>query len=154
MEEYTLDDIKNELKDYFSNQTIIKEYEKANGKIEELFAKATKTTTIISDMPKGSSEVQDRAAECIAEYVDLQRANIELEREYAVGMMNLKHRNLIIHKTIMKMKSPLRAILMHMYEHNKTRQETADIMGKSIKWVDTLVGVAFTEYLKIRNEKE
>ena len=31
--ELSLDDIKQELKDYFSNQTIINEYEKSNGKI-------------------------------------------------------------------------------------------------------------------------
>ena len=33
------------------------------------------------------------------------------------------------------------------------REETAEIMEKSKRWVDTLVGVAYIEYLKIRNER-
>ena len=79
--ELSLDDIKQELKDYFSNQTIINEYEKSNGKIEELYERATKITPTLSDMPKGSGKVNDKAAECIVEYVDLQQANIELEKD-------------------------------------------------------------------------
>jgi len=74
--ELNLEEIKQELKDYFSNQTIIKEYEKSNGKIEELYERATRTTSTISDMPKGFSKVQDKAAECVAEYVDLQQVNM------------------------------------------------------------------------------
>lgn len=151
--ELSLEDIKNELKDYHSNQTIINEYEKSNGKIEELYERATKATTTLSDMPKGNSKVQDKAAECIAEYVDLQRANMKLEQEYAVGLMKLKNTNLIIHKTIMSMRSHLRAILIHIYVGNKTREETAEIMDKSKKWVDTMIGVAYIEYLKERNKK-
>ena len=150
--ELSLDDIKQELKDYFSNQTIINEYEKSNGKIEELYDRATKITPTLSDMPKGSSKVNDKAAECISEYVDLQRANMTLEQEYAIGLMKLKNQNLIIHKTIMELRNPLKAILIHIYENNKTREEAAEIMGKSKKWLDTLIGVALVEYLKIRNQ--
>lgn len=150
--ELSLDDIKQELKDYFSNQTIINEYEKSNGKIEELYDRATKITPTLSDMPKGSSKVQDKAAECISEYVDLQRANMTLEQEYAIGLMKLKNQNLVIHQTIMKLRNPLKAILIHIYENNKTREETADILEKSRQWVDTMIGVAFVEYLKIRNQ--
>ena len=151
--ELTLDDIKQELKDYFSNQTIINEYEKSNCKIEELYDRATKVTSTLNDMPKGNCSVNDKAAECIVEYVDLQEANIVLEKEYAVGLMKLKNNNLVIHTTIMKLRNPLKAILIHIYEHNKTREETADIMGKSKKWVDTMIGVALMEYLKARNER-
>lgn len=151
--ELSLDDIKQELKDYFSNQTIINEYEKSNGKIEELYDRATKITQTLSDMPKGSSFIQDKAAECVAEYVDLQQANMNLEKEYAVGLMKLKNTNLIIHQTIMKLKNPFKAILIHIYENNKTREEAAEIMGKSRKWIDTLIGVALIEYLKERNKK-
>lgn len=150
--ELSLDDIKQELKDYFSNQTIINEYEKSNGKIEELYDRATKITPTLSDIPKGSPKVQDKAAECISEYVDLQRANMNLEQEYAIGLMKLKNQNLVIHKTIMELRNPLKAILIHIYENNKTREETADILEKSRQWVDTMIGVAFMEYLKIRNQ--
>ena len=65
MEKLTLEDIKTELKEYYSNQTIINEYEKANDKIELLFERATKVTPTLSDMPKGSSKIQDKAEECI-----------------------------------------------------------------------------------------
>ena len=150
--ELSLEDIKQELKNYFSNQTIINEYEKANGKIEMLYERATKTTTTISNMPKGNSVVQDRAAECIAEMVDLQQENTKLEMEYAVGMMKLKNQNLIVHQTIMKLRNPLKAILIHIYEHNKTREETAEILEKSRKWLDSLIGIAYIEYLKERNK--
>ena len=63
-----------------------------------------------------------------------------------------KNQNLIIHKTIMELRNPLKAILIHIYENNKTREEAAEIMGKSKKWLDTLIGVALVEYLKIRNQ--
>ena len=89
--ELTLEDIKKELKDYYSNQTIIDEYERTNDKIERLIDRATYTGPVISDMPKGSNAIQDRKAELVAEYVDLQRNNIELEREYAIGLMKLKN---------------------------------------------------------------
>lgn len=151
--ELSLDDIKNELKEYFCNQTIINEYEKSNGKIEELYERATKITSTISDMPKGNATVQDKFAECVAEYVDLQQTNMNLEKEYAVGLMKLKNRNLTIHHTIMSLRSPLNAVLIHIYEGNKTRDETATILEKSRKWVDTMIGVALIEYLKVRNEK-
>ena len=48
--ELTLEDIKKELQDYFANQTIIDEYEKNNGKIEELYERATKITATINDI--------------------------------------------------------------------------------------------------------
>lgn len=151
--ELSLEDIKKELKDYFTNQTIINEYEKSNGKIEILFEKATKVTSTVSDMPKGFSKVQDRAAECVAEYVDLQQANMNLEKEYALGLMKLKNENLVIHRTIMSLRNPFKAILIHIYEHNKTRDEAAEILEKSRKWIDTMIGVALMEYLKVRNER-
>lgn len=150
--ELSLEDIKQELKDYFSNQTIINEYEKSNGKIEELYDRATNVTSTLSDMPKGNSKVHDKAAECIAEYVDLKKANMNLEQEYAIGLMKLKNTNLIIHQTIMNIRNPLKAILIHIYENNKTREETADILDKSRQWVDTMIGVALIEYLKERNK--
>lgn len=151
--ELSLEDVKQELKDYHNNQTIINEYEKSNEKIERLFERATNVTSTISDMPRGKSNIQDRAAECVSEYVDLQQSNMKLEQEYAVGLMKLKYNNLVIHQTIMKLRNPLKAILIHIYENNKTREETADILGKSKKWVDTMIGVALIEYLKERNKK-
>ena len=150
--ELSLEDIKQELKDYFSNQTIINEYEKNNGKIEALYDRATNVTSTLSDMPKGNSKVQDKAAECVAEIVDLQQSNMTLEEEYAIGLMKLKNQNLIIHQTIMKLRNPLKAILIHIYVNNKTREATAEIMGRSKKWLDTLIGVALIEYLKERNK--
>lgn len=151
--ELTLEDIKQELKDYFNNQTIIDEYERTNDKIEKLFERATYSGPVISDMPKGYSAIHDRKAELVAEYVDLQQANIELEREYALGLMKLKNSNLIVHHTIMGLKNPFRAVLLHIYENNKTRDEAAIIMNKSRKWIDTIMGVAYMEYLKARNER-
>lgn len=150
--ELTLEDIKQELNDYFNNQTIINEYEKANGKIELLFERATKTTTSLSDMPKGSSKVMDQAAECIAEYVDLQKENSKLEMEYAVGMMKLKNTNLIVHKTIMNLDNPYKTVLTHIYIHNKTREETAEILDRSKRWIDTLIGHSLVRYRKERNK--
>lgn len=150
--ELSLDDIKKELKDYHSNQTIIDEFEKNNDKIERLFERATSSCSVISDMPKGSPIAQDGKAELIAEYVDLQMSNIKLEQEYAVGLMKLKNNNLTVHHTIMKLKNPFKAILMHIYINNKTRDEAATIMDKSRKWIDTMIGYSYVEYLKIRNE--
>lgn len=150
--ELSLEDIKQELKDYYNNQTIINEFEKNNEKIERLFDRATNVTSTISDMPRGKASVQDKAAQCVAEYVDLQQSNIELEQEYAIGLMKLKNQNLIVHQTIMKLRNPLKAILIHIYENNKTREAAAEILGKSKKWLDTLMGVALIEYLKERNK--
>lgn len=152
MMEFTLDDIKEELKEYSCNQSIIIEYEKNNGIIEDLFEKATKVTPTISDMPNGTSEVQDRRAELIAKYVDLQNKNMKMEEKYAIGMLKLKLQNLTIHDTIMKLKNPYKAILIHIYENDKTRDEAAELIGKSRAWIDTKIGVALIEYLKARNE--
>ena len=150
--ELSLEDIKQELKDYFCNQTIIDEYEKSNGKIEDLYDRATKTTTTISDMPKGSSVVQDKAAECVAELVDLQQENIKLENEYAVGLMKLKNTNLIVHKTIMSLDNPYRTVLLHIYEYNKTREELAEMLDRSSRWIDKLLGWGLLRYQKERNK--
>ena len=152
--ELSLEDIKQELQDYFCNQTIIDEYEKSNGKIENLYDRATKTTTTISDMPKGSPEEMDRAATCIAEIVDLQQSNMSLEEKYAVGLMKLKNRNLIIHETIMNLDNPYyKTVLFHIYVLHKTREQTAEILNCSKRWCDKLVGYAFISYLKERNKK-
>ena len=150
--ELSLEDIKQELKDYFCNQTIIDEYEKSNGKIEDLYDRATKTTTTISDMPKGSSVVQDKAAECVAELVDLQQENIKLENEYAVGLMKLKNTNLIVHKTIMSLDNPYRTVLLHIYAYNKTREELAEMLDRSSRWIDKLLGWGLLRYQKERNK--
>ncbi len=150
--ELSLEDIKQELKDYFLNKTIIEEYEKSNGKIEDLYDRATKTTTTISDMPKGSSVVQDKAAECVAELVDLQQENIKLENEYAVGLMKLKNTNLIVHKTIMSLDNPYRTVLLHIYEYNKTREELAEMLDRSSRWIDKLLGWGLLRYQKERNK--
>ena len=150
--ELSLEDIKKELKEYHDNQTIIDEYEKNNDKIERLIDRATYTGPVISDMPKGSSAVQDKKAELVAEYVDLQRNNIELEREHAIGLMKLKNNNLIVHHTIMKLKNPFKAILMHIYINNMTRDKAAEVMEKSRAWIDTMIGHSYLEYLKVRNE--
>ncbi len=150
--ELSLEDIKKELKEYFDNQTIINEYEKSNGKIEELFERATNATSVLSDMPKGTPRLMDRAAECVAEYVDLQQQNADLEVQYAVGLMKLKNNNLVIFQTIMKLRNPFKAILIHIYVNNYTREETAEIMEKSKRWLDTMVGISLIEYLKVRNE--
>lgn len=150
--ELSLEDIKDELKNYYYHQTIINEYEKSNGKIEDLYDRATKTTTTISDMPKGNSAVMDRAAECVAEMVDLQQENMKLEKEYAVGLMTLKNTNLIIHKTIMSLDNPYKTVLIHIYIHNKTREETAEILNRSKRWTDKLIGFGLLRYQKERNK--
>lgn len=150
--ELSLEDIKQELKDYYCNNTIINEYEKSSGKIETLYERATNITSTLSDMPRGNAKVQDKSAECIAEIIDLQKNNMQLEQEYAVGLMKLKNQNLIVHQTIMSLRNPLKAILIHIYENNKTREATAEIMGRSKKWIDTLLGLALVEYLKERNK--
>lgn len=150
--ELSLEDIKEELKNYYYHQTIINEYEKSNGKIEDLYDRATKTTTTISDMPKGFSEVQDRAAECIAEMVDLQQENMKLENQYAVGLMKLKNTNLIVHKTIMSLDNPYKTVLIHIYIHNKTREETAEILDRSKRWTDKLIGYGLLRYKEERNK--
>ena len=150
--ELSLEDIKDELKNYYYHQTIINEYEKSNGKIEDLYDRATKTTTTISDMPKGNSVVQDKAAECVVEMVDLQQENMKLEKEYAVGLMKLKNTNLTVHKTIMSLENPYKTVLIHIYIHNKTREETAEILERSKRWIDTLIGHSLIRYLKERNK--
>ena len=103
-------------------------------------------------MPKGNSEIQDRAAECVVEMVDLQQNNMKLEEEYAVGLMTLKNTNLTIHKTIMSLDNPYKTVLIHIYELNKTRDETAEILERSKRWIDTLIGHSLIRYRKERNK--
>lgn len=153
MGELKLEDIKKELEEYYDNQKIIDTYEKNNGKIERLLNTATKTTTTYSDMPKGSSVIQDRNAEAISEIVDLKTENKKLEDTNNSYLLEMKNRNLIVLSTILQLKKPYKSILYYKYIENQNLTKIANIISKEYKWVCKLHGKALLNYLEQRNNK-
>lgn len=140
--ELTLEDIKKELKEYLDDKRLIEEKE---NKIETFKTRAEKITTEISDMPKGSSPVQDRMAECAAEIVDLEREKYEY-------MLEIERKNRIIENTIFSLDQPYRNILYFKYVIGDNLTIVANKIKKEYKWTLTLHGKALNKYLKARRK--
>lgn len=153
MVELTIEDIKKELKEYYGNQQIINTYEKNNGRIEDLYDNATRVTVVLSDMPKGSSEVTDtKIAGNIAEIIDLKKENKKIEDTNNMLLIEMKHRNLIVYSTILQLENPYKEILYYRYIENMNFNEISDIMKKEYKWCNKLNGKALHKYLALRKK--
>jgi len=153
MVELTIEEIKKELKEYYGNQQIINTYEKNNGKIEDLYDNATRVTSILSDMPKGNSDVMDsKVAGNIAEIVDLKAKNKKIEDTNNLTLIGMKHQNLVIYSTILQLENPYKNILYYRYIENVNFTKIANIIEKEYKWCCKLHSKALYKYLNLRNK--
>ena len=125
-----------DLKDYRYNQIWIEgrlEY------IESYKASITKTTTILSDMPKGSKEVQDTMAEKLSKLMD----NIDslLNR---INEENKKQRQIL--KQLERVEQPYKLILEKVYIQGKTLVTVASEMGYDYKYMCKMHGIALEKF--------
>lgn len=125
-----------DLKDYRYNQIWIEgrfEY------IESYKASITKTTTILSDMPKGSKEVQDTMAEKLSKLMDnidslLNRINEENEKQKQIL------------EQLERVEQPYKLILEKVYIQGKTLVTVASEMGYDYKYMCKMHGIALEKF--------
>lgn len=113
--------------------------------IEILHAQVTKTTTTLSDMPKGGGE-QDKLAATIAKIVDLKRGLHEEIEEY-----------ICLKKEAIRLIDSMddgrhRLVLTHYYLNLKTWEETAVSMNYSYRSVHYFHGQALVEFQKVLDD--
>jgi DNA-directed RNA polymerase specialized sigma subunit len=110
--------------------------------IEILHAQVTKTTSVLSDMPRSGGE-QDGLAKTIAKIVDLKKGLRDEIEEY----IELKEEAI---KLIDSMSDGRhRLVLTYRYINGKTWEEIAVEMHYTYQWVHRLHGQALIEFEKV-----
>ena len=125
-----------DLKLYKINQDWIKgrmEY------IEEYKTSITKITTVLSDMPKGSKEVQDSMADKIAELLDMVNTLSE-------EMLQQSRKQYNILKQLNRVEQPYRIILEKIYIQGKKLVDVASEMGYDYKYMCKMNGNALNKF--------
>lgn len=125
-----------DLKDYKHNQEWIKgrlEY------IEEYKTSITNITSVISDMPKGSKEVQDSMAEKIATLID----NVD---ELLARIVKEQEKQKQILKQLDKVEQPFRLLLEKVYIQGKSLVTVASEMGYDYKHICYKNGIALNKF--------
>lgn len=118
------------------NKKLLKEKEED---LQELITKAEKITKELSDMPKGSPEIQDRMGELATQIVDMKNEKYgQIIKMYKTK----KH----IEDKIDLLEQPYRNILYFKYIKGKNLTEVANIINKEYKWTCKLFGEALKKY--------
>lgn len=125
-----------DLKDYKYNQEWIKgrmDY------IEEYKASIEKTTTILSDMPKGTRKVQDSIAEKITTLLD------SINEMYnRILVENEKQKKIL--EQLDKVEQPYKLILEKEYIQGKTLVTVASEMGYDYEYMKKMNGKALNKF--------
>lgn len=135
---------RDDLKEYKYNQEWIKgrlEY------IEEYRTSITNITSILSDMPKGSKQVQDSMAEKIAILLD----NVN---ELVAKIIKMQERQKDILEQLDRVEQPYCLILEKMYVHGKKLVEVASDMGYDYKYICKQHGIALNKFENTTKEVE
>jgi DNA-directed RNA polymerase specialized sigma subunit len=130
------DDVKKELGQYLQDKELLKGKEED---LEELIARATKVTSELNDMPKGSPKVEDKMAEVTAQIVDLKNEKYE----QIIKMHKSKKE---IEDKIDMLEQPYRNILYFKYIKGKNLTEVANIIHNEYKYTCDLHGQALILY--------
>lgn len=128
-----------DLKDYKHNQEWIKgrlEY------IEEYKTSITNITSVISDMPKGSKEVQDSMAEKVATLLD----NVE---ELLARIIKEQEKQKLILEQLDKVAQPYKLILEKEFIQGKSLVVIAGEMGYSYRDMCRKNGIALNKFEEI-----
>ena len=133
------DDVKEELGQYLQDKKLLQEKEQD---LEELITRATKVTTEMSDMPKGSPKVEDRMAELTAQIVDLKN------QKYDQIIKMYKTKNEIEDK-IDLLKQPYKNILYYKYIKGEKLEKISLEIGYNYKWTCELHGEALLLYKQL-----
>ena len=127
-----------DLKDYKHNQEWIKgrlEY------IEEYKTSITNITSVISDMPKGSKEIQDSMAEKIATLID----NVD---ELLARIVREQEKQKRILEQLDKVEQPYKLILEKEYVQGKKLVTVASEMGYNYEYMKKINGIALNMFDK------
>lgn len=133
-----------DLKDYKYNQEWIKgrlEY------IEEYRTSITNITSVISDMPKGSRQVQDSIAEKIAELIDM-------VNELLDDVLEENKKQKEITDQLKLVEQPYRLILDKMYIQGKSLVVVASEMKYDYKYICKQHGIALNKFENTTKEVE
>lgn len=125
-----------DLRDYRNNQLWIEgrlEY------IEEYKTNITNITAVLSDMPKGSKEVEDSMAEKVAKLID----TIE---ELLARVLEENEKQKLILKQLDKVEQPYKLILEKVYIQGKTLVTTASEMDYSYEHMKHMNGIALLKF--------
>lgn len=115
--------------------------ERKLNQIEETKCKLTKTTSVLSDMPKGSSD-DDKMARNIVKLLDLISEHIKI--------MTDEENNLIyITNKIKKVEQPFRNILELRFVEGMKIEEVSDEIKKTYRYTKTLIKNSIKEYAKL-----
>ena len=131
-----MEETKRELGAYLQDKKLLKEKE---DDLEELITRATKITTELSDMPKGTPQLQDRMAELASQIVDMKN------EKYGQIIKMYKTKKQIEDK-IDLLEQPYKNILYFKYIKGKNLTEVANIINKEYKWTCKLFGEALKKY--------
>lgn len=115
--------------------------------IEEYRARLTKITNTLSDMPKGSKEVQDSIAEKLAELIDSIDEILEKILEE-----NQKQKQIL--EQLDKVEQPYRLILEKVYIQGKTLVTVASEMGYNYEYTRKMNGIALNKFDKIYRKEQ
>ena len=125
-----------DLKEYKYNQKWIKgrlEY------IEEYRTSITNITSILSDMPKGSREVQDSMAEKVAILLD----NVN---ELMAKIIKVQDKQKEVLEQLDKVEQPYRLILEKEYIQGKTLVTVASEMNYNYEYMKRMNGIALNKF--------
>ncbi len=131
-------DAKKELYSYLHSKKL---EERKLEQIEEIKTKLTKTTSILSDMPKGTSD-NDKMSKNIARLLELISEHIEIMTE--------EEKNLIrITKKIKQVEQPYRNILELRFVMGKKIEEVSVDIDKTYRYTKSLIKKAIKKYAEI-----
>lgn len=131
-------DAKRELYSYLHSKKL---EEKKLEQIEEIKAKLTKTTSVLSDMPKGTPD-NDKMSKNVARLLELISEHIK--------MMEEEENNLIrITKKIKQVDQPYRNILELRFVMGRKIEEVSVDIGKTYRYTKTLIKKAIKKYAEI-----
>lgn len=134
-----MEETKKELGAYLQDKKLLKEKE---SDLEELITKATKITTELNDMPKGTPEIHDKIAEYASKIVDLKNAKYE----QIIKMYETKK---TIEDKIDLLEQPYRNILYFKYIKGKNLTEVSNVINNEYKHTCKLHGIALQLYKKL-----
>jgi len=131
-------DAKKELYSYLHSKKL---EERKLEQIEEIKAKLTKTTSVLSDMPKGTPD-NDKMSKNVARLLELISEHIKIMEE--------EENNLIrITKKIKQVDQPYRNILELRFVMGRKIEEVSVDIDKTYRYTKTLIKKAIKKYAEI-----
>ncbi len=131
-------DAKKELYSYLHSKRL--EERKLN-QIEETKTKLTKTTTVLSDLPKGTPD-NDKMAKNIARLLELISEHIEIMQEEEDNLIRITNK-------IKMVEQPYKNILELRFVEGMKVEEVSVEIDKTYRYTKTLIKKAIKEYANL-----